>query len=387
MKEYITYKENVFKNEPLPPVEFCKKNSLEGTEVFFDDMHPRTLKLFTNDVEKTTVLNALKDLNVKRLHCSYWAYPASFLTKNNFTELLERFGSIEAVKEYYGDLTGDHLWDRWSQEYEIAASLGAQAYTLHLIDYAPIDGAWEFTIPVSEIKQAMIYMIQQFLVNLEARNLLNAGSPQIEIENAGWGLEYGTQSETDFVTLFSKLYDPHNKVKIGWDINHLLHAVGMSLDKQRAVFMLPGDEKNPDMVELEKNFGGNPGLFAYKWVESNILSSGLLNKAGSLHLSDCGLKDVEYFVRGKLRSPYFDEMKTLRSWEEKEKYGVKIVLGQYDSHIPIQTGILNGTDIKNMIDTLKKHSPGVVLLHELKNSESIQADLDAQKKALYGRAK
>jgi hypothetical protein len=338
--------------------------------------------LFNNETEKIALIKELQDLQVKRLHCSYWAYPTSFLTKNNFTELINRFGSIEQVKEYYGDLTGRHIWERWAQEYEIASALKVQAYTFHLIDYAPIDGEWAFTIPINDIRQAMICMIQQFLLNLEELQLLTGTSPCIEIENAGWGLEYGTQSKSDYITLFEQLNDPRNKVKIGWDVNHLLHAIGKQRDSDYAYFMLPDEEKNDEMRIMEAEYGGSPALLSVQWLEYNILAPELRQRAGSIHLSDCALKDVEYFVHGKSTPPYSDEMDALTTWEEKENYGVKIVLEHYDSHIPLQTGILKSNDIKKLLAELLLYSKDLVILHELKNSESIQKDLEIQKKAL-----
>jgi hypothetical protein len=382
MNEYITYKEHIFENEPLDIKKFCEKNHLSGTEVFFDDVVPRTEKLFNNEIEKNELISRLRHLQVKRLHCSYWAYPTSFLTKNNFTELTERFGGIEKVKEYYGDLTGSHLWDRWSQEYEVASALDVQSYTFHLIDYAPIDGNWAFTISISDIRQAMIFMIQQFLQNLEGLRLLTDTSPSIEIENAGWGLEYGIQSKDDYIMLFEQLYDPRKKVKIGWDINHILHAIGKKPGTESAFFMLPEEEKTIEMKELEAQFGENPGLFASKWIAYNILAPELRQRAGSIHLSDCALKDREYFCHGELQSPYSEKMEALSIWEEKEEYGVKFVLDHYDSHIPLQTGVLKGKDIKNMLVQLSSYNAKFAVLHELKNSESIQIDLEKQKNAL-----
>jgi hypothetical protein len=339
--------------------------------------------LYNNEAEKRTLINKLEQLQVKRLHCSYWAYPTGFLTKHNFTELINRFGGVEKLREYYGDLTGKHIWERWAQEYETASALNVQAYTFHLIDYAPIDGEWDFTIPVNDIRQAMICMIQQFLENLEELNLLTDSSPSIEIENAGWGLEYGTQTKSDYIDLFQQLYDPGNKVKIGWDINHILHAAGTKNGTKNACFMLPEEEKNSEMKEIESRYESNPSVFASKWLEYNILAEDLRQRVGSIHLSDCVLKDTEYFIHGKLRLPYSDEIDALSMWEEKEEYGVKIVLEHYDSHVPLQDGILKGEDVKNILAKLLSYNKDFVILHELKNSESIQADLDKQKTALH----
>jgi hypothetical protein len=382
MNEYITHKEHIFENEPLNIKSFCEKNELSGTEIFFDDLVPRTWNLFSSETERVSLIYKLRNLQVKRLHCSYWAYPTSFLTKNNFTELITRFGGIEQVRAYYGDLTGSHIWKRWAQEYEIASALNAQAYTFHLIDYAPIDGEWAFTIPINDIRQAMIFMIQQFLLNLEELQLLTGASPCIEIENAGWGLEYGTQSKNDYITLFEQLNDPGNKVKIGWDINHLLHAAGKQKGRDHAYFMLPEEEKNDEMRVMEAEYGNNPALFSARWLEYNILAPELRQRAGSIHLSDCALKDVEFFVHGKSSPPYSDKMDALATWEEKEDYGVKIVLEHYDSHLPLETGVLKGRDVKDLLLRLHSYSKEFVILHELKNSESIQKDFEAQKRAL-----
>ncbi|MDR2008854.1 MAG: hypothetical protein LBQ22_00020 [Bacteroidales bacterium] len=379
MKQYITYKEHIFENIPVDIKTFCINNGLEGTEVFFDDIVPRTNKLFSDNNEKTDIINKLTELQVKRLHCSYWAYPTSFLTKSHFNELIERFGSIDKVKEYYCDLTGKHIWDRWQQEYEIATAMNVQAYTFHLIDYAPIDGEWEFTIPISEIKQAMIYMIQQFILNLIEDDLLTEKSPIIEIENAGWGLEYGTQTNCDFIDIYRQLYDPLNKVKIGWDINHILHATGKRTDNGIAYFMLPDEEKTNEMVDLEKEYVQKHHKFAYEWITLNILDPQIIDKISAIHLSDCKLKDIEYFIKGKLQPPYSDEIDKLPTWEEKEEYGVNIVLTHYDSHVPLQKGILLGTDIKFLLNEILKANQDYVILHELKNSNEIQIDLTWQK--------
>ena len=122
---------------------------------------------------------------------------------------------MAAGREYYGDLTGAHMYARWCQEYELATALGAQSYTFHLIDYAPIDGMWDFTISKADIRQAMISMLQHFLNELLDRGLIGPDSPQIELENAGWGLEHGMQTAEDYAMLYRQIYDPFHKVKLG----------------------------------------------------------------------------------------------------------------------------------------------------------------------------
>ena len=61
-------------------------------------------------------------------------------------------------------------------------------------------------------------MTQQLLCELEDRGLLTDESPNIELENAGWGLEHGVQVADDYRFVFSQVYDPRNKLKIGWEI-------------------------------------------------------------------------------------------------------------------------------------------------------------------------
>lgn len=93
----------------------------------------------------------------------------------------------------------------------------------------------------------------------------------IELENAGWGLEYGAQRCEDFAEIFRQVYDPFDKLRVSWDMNHLLHAIGKSPDGKGACFMLQPFEITSRMQRLEEEFGADPKLFAEKWVEMNIL--------------------------------------------------------------------------------------------------------------------
>lgn len=369
VRQYSTYKNELFCEKQSKNIDaFCSEFGLEGMEVFMDDVVSRDKVLFNNYEEKENIIKKLLGLNVKRIHCSYWAYPTSFLTKNKFNELIYRFGNSDNVVKYYGDLTGMHMFQRWMQEYEIACEINAQSYTFHLIDYAPIDGKWEFTISKEEIRQAMVFMIQQFINNLMDKKLLTEDSPQIELENAGWGLEYGIQTAEDYNILFSQIYDPYKKVKIGWDINHLLHSIGYDEEKQLACFFLTDVEISREMKNIQLKYGSKPDLFAQKWLEYNILHPNLVNCIGSLHLSDCVMKNEEYFRNGKLAEKYYKELSILESWEQQENYGVDIVLSKYDSHIPLGGGILVPLNIKNMIYKIQDLNSDIVILHELKNS-------------------
>lgn len=382
IQQYITFKEELFCGIKEQVPDFLRKLELEGTEVFMDDVVPRGKLLFTDEAEKEKLKAELRRKGVKRLHGSYWAYPTSFLTKNHFRELVERMGGEDAITNYYGDLTGNHMFKRWIQEYQLADELKAQSYTFHLIDYAPIDGRWEYTIKRSDICQAMIYMIQNFLNILMEKRMLTDTSPIIEVENAGWGLEYGIQSAKDFEEVFHQLYDPYQKVRIGWDINHLLHAIGFDKKNQEADFFLTDEEISDDMRNMRLRFKENPEIFTEKWLEENLLDKEIRGKIGSLHISDCAMKSIAYFKNGRLIGHYYDELQRLSTWEEMEEYGVHIVLSEYDSHVVLGEGILNGSWMSQLIKRVKAENPDLVLLHELKNSYDQEEALIHQLKAL-----
>jgi hypothetical protein len=252
-----------------------------------------------------------------------------------------------------------------------------------VIDYAPIDGRWGFTISKQDIRQGMIFMVQQLVNRLIDRGLLNKDSPMIELENAGWGLEHGIQSAGDYRMLFEQLYDPFDKVRIGWEINHLLHAIGKRPDGSGA-FLLPDEEIDGPMRIIEDEHRGNPTDFAQAWIDHNLLDPVVINKTGSLHLSDCALKTTEYFRNGKLREPYYSKINALENWEAQENYGVEIVLKEYDSHLPLGTGILVPGGIQRLISGMAEKNPNLVLLHELKNSRNQEKALKTQFDFLFG---
>ena len=373
-RQYSTIRPAHFENRALH--EYASANDV-AYEVFMDDIVPRNLSLFADDSEKSALAKKLSGLRVKRIHCSYWASPTSFLVKNKYNELVERFGDTEAVADYFGDTTGQHIFNRWTQEYELAHKLGAQAYTFHLIDYAPVDGKWRFTIPRSDILKAMMFITQQFVRILDERGLLASDSPQIELENAGWGLEYGAQTAADYRELFSQIHDPYDKLRIGWDTNHLLHAVG---DQNGACFMLPLDEITEKMSCVK----GEAEDFARDWLAMNILDSALIPKIGAIHLSDCAIKRVEFFRQGKLTEPYHSELMKFHNPEEQGSYGLDIVLSAYDSHLPLGDGILNPDKTRDMILNMLSENPDIVVLHELKNSQDPLGSLSLQMERLWG---
>lgn len=379
IKQYLTYDKGLLTAEETENISaFLKKYNLVGTELYMNEVHPRTENLFQKDEEKKKWVEKFSALYVKRIHCSYWAYPTNFLTKSHFKEFVERLGTLEDIIDYYGDLKGVHMYERWAQEYELACALGAQAYVFHTIDYAAIDGAWEFTISREEILQAMVGMVQTFLMYLEEKKLLTENSPVIELENAGWGLEYGAQRSEDFAVILEQIYDPANKVRIGWDINHLLHAIGWNKKKDGACFMLQDYEITSKMAELQRMYGSKPKKFAMKWIESNLLHPAVVGKTNCLHLSDCELKEVEYFRNGRLQFSFGEKIDFLSTKDEKSDYGVGIVLDKYDSHIPMGKGVLLAEEMKSLIAELQKKNDTFVLLHELKNSRPLVPDLEDQ---------
>jgi hypothetical protein len=196
------------------------------------------------------------------------------------------------------------------------------------------------------------------------------------------GLEHGIQTADDYSLLFKQLYDPFKKVKIGWDINHLLHAIGFDKIKKSARFFLPHNEITVEMKDLELKYGSEPGIFAQKWLEKNILHPEMVYNIGCLQLSDCVLKKIEYFRNGKLTGKYYDTLSELEKREQQENYGVGIVLSEYDSHVVLGEGILVPSKIKNMLLQILVFSPDLVILHELKNSINQYEALKKQKDLL-----
>lgn len=368
LKQYAAAKPGMFSRRDAAAL--CKEYSLIGTEVYFDDLVPRDLPLGPG--EERTFAEAVQTLKARRAHASYWAWPTAFLTGRNRAELYRRMGGAEGVKAYFGDETGEAIYSRWTAEYALCARLGLEAYTFHLIDYAPIDGKWEFTLSRQDILAGMAEMLGVFLSRLDQAGLLGPKGPVIELENAGWGLEYGAQTAEDFAWVLSQVADPWDRLRLGWDVNHLLHAVG------RERFLLPPEEITGSMAAQE-----GPGL-ARRWLEYNLLDPRLRGRVGSVHLSDRPVTDTEYFRRGKLSQPWLGELEALPEGEAQEEYGVKIVLGQYDAHIPIGSGYLTGEEWARLLRELEEHNGPFALLHELKNSKDIFADLAAQRAALGG---
>ncbi len=353
-----------------------------GAEVYLADITPREKLLYSGNDEMKEMMVMLKNASVRRLHASYWASPSSFLCGKNTQELYSHFGSSDLAKEYYTDLHGKHLYDRWFQEYIMAKLIGADAYVFHLIDYFPIDGVWRFTLTPKEVVECMVTILSRFIKELTDFGLMDEESPLIELENAGWGLEYGIQTWEDYEYLFSKINDPFGKMRISWDINHLLHAIGEKDGKGR--FFLPEDELTPQMKIIEERYGDDPKEFAIMWIRHNVLNEKTADKVSTIQLSDCMMKKDEIFTQGFMNPPYRDILENLSSWEEKESYGERVVLENYDSHLPLGKGILKGSDMSRIISELEERYGQINVLHELKNSTDLEADLLYQTKQLYG---
>lgn len=350
---------------------------LAGTEVFMADMKTRTLPLAESEAEYAELVATLRAAGVRRVHCSYWAAPTPFVAGVQFGELVERFGGIDQVREYFGDLTGEHMFSRWCDEYALARDLGAETYVFHLIDYMPVDGAWEFTVDREVVLDAMIVLTQQFLRALDQRGLLDEHSPVIELENAGWGLEFGAQTADDFVRVFERVYDRANRLRLGWDLNHLMHAVGLA--GGRGAFLLPDVEITPAMHEIEREAAGDIASLAARWIEQNVLDPRLIDRVSAIHLSDCPAKEVEYFSNGKLDAAYVTD----GSWEEQQDEGLRIVLAHYDNHVCLGDGVLDPGTVRGLINALAARHP-LSVLHELKNAGDVWAELDRQRERLWG---
>ena len=385
IQQFSTLKPEQYENKSSDFLgNLLKANQLSGFEVYMDDIISRDKRLFSSQQELDSLVCALKSMYVNRLHCSYWAYPTSFLGGYEFKQLIDRFGSVEAVRSYYGDLTGEHMYRRWVEEYTLAKAIHASAYTFHLIDYAPIDGEWEFTIPKHIIVNFMVSMLQKLVNHLLTEGLLTEDSPVIEIETSGWGLEHGTQAAADYKLIYSQIYDPYHKIKIAWEINHLLHAVGCNPQTNQGEFFLPPNEITPDMRILMDQYKKNPPVFAQKWLEHEICDPLLIDKIGSIHLADNKLKMVRYFKNGLLQGEYYEKISSLATWEEKENYGVDIVLREYDNHLVFGTGILTSEFFHSLLEKIKAESADFVILHELKNSTDLKAALTQQQSAMKG---
>jgi hypothetical protein len=341
---------------------FVKDLNFDGTEIFIASVVSREDPLFKSTSEKAKLISELRNAHVKRLHMSYWAEPIDFLGKKDIESLLLRFNSKEEILGYYSDLTGEHIYNRWIQEYEIAKETGVSAVTFHAIDYFHIDGLWEIDKSKKVVLNAFAKILNDLLFKLNAKGLANNG-PIIEVENAGFGLETGVQTAEDYIYLFSKIKNKSN-IKVGWDTNHLLHAVGLKNNK--AFFLLAEKDKTMLMRQLEKEYSDDPSSFFNEWIEQNLLNDQLLPFLGSIHLSDLQPISEPIFINGQLTSKYIGEIKRLKSPVEQEEYGANLVLTHYDSHLPIGASPVN---FRNIIDKVVNTTNGKIsILHELKNN-------------------
>lgn len=359
----------------VPELVHAKQKSeelgLAGVEVFMNDVVPRTEQLSDFD----TLVKQFREARVARVHCSYWGSPTGFVANIGYSELVDRFSSREALREYYGDVSGRHMFQRWCDEYAIAKSSGAKVFVFHLIDYLHVDGAWEFTVSRETVLDAMVVMLQRFLRELTDRNLLSESAPIIELENAGWGLEFGAQTSDDFAVLIARIDDEYDRLRIGWDFNHLLHATGVRDGK--AVFMLPENEITDTMREISEQAEGNIHELSQLWIRHNLLDQKTVNVVNSVHLSDCPPKTEEFFRNGKLQDPYWVNDTPAKQGE----VGLQIVLEHYDNHVLLGDGVLDPNWVKTIVSECAEHVPAgeLMVLHELKNAADIWADVELQR--------
>ena len=101
-----------------------------------------------------------------------------------------------------------------------------------------------------------------------------------------------------------------------------------------------------------------------------------------VHLSDCAMKSQRFFSRGKLEEPWYSQLTACPDRDSKQHYRHHMVLGHYDSHLPLGTGILTGGAVAPLLRRLEAETPGFSLLHELKNSGDLPLDLARQRNAL-----
>ena len=375
MKEYVALKSHPLDGQLQ---RLREAFPLTGAEVYCADLVDREKMLYESEEELAALAASLKKEGVCRLHGSYWASPSAFLC--GLEDAAALFGGKEETARYYSDLTGGHLFRRWRQEYALACALDAQAYTFHLIDYFPIDGLWRFSLTRQQVLSAMADITARLLKELEDAGLLSADSPRIELENAGWGLEYGAQTAEDFAWLLAQVPDQRGKLCVAWDVNHLLHAVGVR--NGRGVFLLPEDEVSPRMRALQERYGADPDAFAWQWVRENLTLPALEGKVACVHLSDCAWKEHQFFTQGYLEYPWRTELEACAGWAEKEHYGEQLVLTHYDSHLPLGQGILPGGAVYETLCRLDAAHSDFALLHELKNTRDLLRDLAVQRNAL-----
>ena len=75
-------------------------------------------------------------------------------------------------------------------------------------------------------------------------------------------------------------------------------------EEQRAEFFLTYPEMTEEMRGLEDKYGNIQQVFAQKWLEKNLFNRSIIDKIGSIHLSDCKMKTTAYFKNGILIGKY-----------------------------------------------------------------------------------
>ena len=365
---------------------------ITSTETYAPVLRPRELPLFNSPDEITSILHELGARSSSQLHCSYFGNPTALFqgpSSSAYQALLKNMGGPDEFRKYYGDLTGEHVIARACQEYELAVRAGLDHYTVHFgIDYSFSDGMFSYptsygldreAVLESSLRQTAVYL-RRFESHLARVGLLTSGQklPTIGIENAGWGLEYGIQTAGDFKRLFAYLDDVKSPLRdlvtIDWDFNHLLHALGRNAAGV-ASFMLPEEERTPEMRALERELACNPAALAAEWIRLNVRTEELRGRVRCIHLSDCAWKTAPIFARCQAIGEYLKRLTQEANPEARAALGEELVVTHYDNHLFLghERGMLEQAYIAPIFEALRNEqgaraSTGtpLIILHELK---------------------
>lgn len=368
---------------------------VSASEVYTPALVPREAPLWRDSSTLNTVINQLKERESRQLHCAYFGNPTAFFSGGDspsFQALVRNMGGEAEVQKYYGDLTGAHLLERVCQEYELALRSGLDHYTVHFgIDYSFSDGMYEYGetygLDRHAVLDAALRQTERYLkcihAHLRRNNLFTPGGslPTIGIENAGWGLEYGMQTAQDFLKLLAHLEHQQcplrHLVKIDWDVNHLLHALGKDPSSGRGRFFVSNDEYTETLRTLEERYGDAPSTLAAQWIGENLLNPELLPHVRCVHLSDCSWKSEAYFLKCQAVGEHLRALLRERSPEARALLGERMVLQYYDSHLYLGSsdGMVRREEFVPVIQALAKErerradsANDLIILHELKNN-------------------
>ncbi len=254
------------------------------------------------------------------------------------------------------------------------------------------------------LRQTVVYL-SRFEAHLKQAGLLTGEHqlPTIGIENAGWGLEYGIQTASDYRRLFAFLEEVRcplrEVVTIDWDFNHLLHPLCRT-PSGTASFMLPEEERTDEMRALQDTFGEEPAPLAARWIETNVLAHDLLPRVRCIHISDSSWKNAPIFTRCQAVGEYLERLTQEQDPDLRAAIGEELVVTHYDNHLHLghPRGMLTQDHIAPVLQALAREqtvrgfdgatSPQLVILHELKGYPFVSTDGErAQETALTAQVK